>query len=79
MISGYSRMAFAVMIPSRQAAGPDRRALGAAQQMGAVPRELVWDNEAAVGSWRGGQPKLTEEFEAFRGILGHRGAPVPAP
>jgi transposase len=38
--------------------------------MGAVPRQLVWDNEAAVGSWRAGQPKLTEEFEGFRGTLG---------
>jgi transposase len=31
---------------------------------------LVWDNESAVGSWRAGRPKLTEEFEAFRGLLG---------
>ena len=42
-----------------------------------MPRELVWDNESAVGSWRAGKPKLTEEFEAFRGMLGMRGAPVP--
>jgi transposase len=33
---------------------------------------LVWDNESAVGSWRAGRPKLTEEFEAFRGMLGIR-------
>jgi transposase len=70
MVAGYSRMMFAVMLPSRQA--PDLIAghwllLSA---MGAVPRELVWDNEAAVGSWRAGRPKLTEEFEAFRGCLG---------
>ena len=32
--------------------------------------ELVWDNEGAVGSWRRGKPVLTEEFEAFRGMLG---------
>ncbi|NTW42772.1 MAG: transposase, partial [Cellulomonadaceae bacterium] len=38
--------------------------------MGAVARELVWDNEAAVGSWRAGKAKLTEDFEAFRGVLG---------
>ena len=30
MAAGYSRMLFAAMIPSRQAAGPDRRALAAA-------------------------------------------------
>jgi hypothetical protein len=40
------------------------------QQIGAVPRELVWDNEGAVGSWRSGRPKLAEEFESFRGVLG---------
>nr|WP_051480479.1 integrase core domain-containing protein [Cellulomonas sp. KRMCY2] len=70
MSAGYSRMLFAVMIPTRQA--PDL-ILGHWElltQMGAVPRELVWDNEGAVGSWRGGAPKLAEEFEAFRGILG---------
>lgn len=70
MVSGYSRMIFAIMLPSRQ--GPDLIAghWVLLQRMGAVPRELVWDNEAAVGSWRAGRPKLTEEFEAFRGILG---------
>lgn len=70
MVAGYSRMIFATMLPSRQA--PDLIAghwvlLSA---MGVVPRQLVWDNEAAVGSWRAGKPKLTEEFEAFRGVLG---------
>ena len=35
-----------------------------------MPRELVWDNESAVGSWRAGKPKLTDDFEAFRGTLG---------
>ncbi|MGZ4665407.1 MAG: Mu transposase domain-containing protein, partial [Frankiaceae bacterium] len=39
-------------------------------RLDAVPRALVWDNEAAVGSWRAGRPKLTEDFEAFRGTLG---------
>jgi len=70
MVSGYSRMIFAMMLPSRQA--PDLIAghWALLQSMGAVPGELVWDNEAAVGSWRAGKPKLTEEFEAFRGILG---------
>jgi transposase len=72
MVSGYSRWLSAVLLPSRQA--PDLLAghwqlLGA---LGAVPRALVWDNEAAVGSWRAGRPKLTEDFEAFRGTLGIR-------
>jgi transposase len=70
MTSGYSRMRWAVMIASRQA--PDLIAghwhLLAA--MGAAPRELVWDNESAVGCWRRGKPTLTTEFETFRGALG---------
>jgi transposase len=70
MTSGYSRMRWAVMIPSRTA--PDLiaghwRLLVA---MGAVPRQLVWDNEGAVGAWRRGKPTLSEEFESFRGSLG---------
>jgi len=72
MASGYSRMLTAVMIPSRQA--PDLIAghWALLQAWGRVPKALVWDNESAVGSWRGGKPKLTEEFEAFRGMLGIR-------
>jgi transposase len=37
-----------------------------------VPRALVWDNESAVGQWRGGRPQLTEAMTAFRGTLGIR-------
>jgi transposase len=72
MASGYSRMLAAVMIPSRQA--PDLIAghWALLQAWGRVPKALVWDNESAVGSWRGGKAKLTDEFEAFRGILGIR-------
>lgn len=70
MVSGYSRVMAAMMIPTRHA--PDLIAGHWAlfQQLGAVPRELVWDNEGAVGSWRGGKPRLAQEFEAFRGVLG---------
>jgi transposase len=72
MVSGYSRWMSALLLPSRQA--PDLlighwQLLG---RLGAVPRALVWDNEAAVGSWRGGRPRLTEAFEGFRGTLGIR-------
>ena len=70
MVTGYSRVMAAVMLPSRTAAdliaGHWRLLAG----LGAVPKALVWDNESAVGSWRGGRPKLTEEFEVFRGCLG---------
>ena len=71
MAAGYSRMLFALMIASRQ--GPDLVAGHwqlLSEHLQAVPKELVWDNESAVGSWRAGKAKLTEEFEAFRGTLG---------
>lgn len=70
MTSGYSRMRWALMIASRTA--PDLIA-GHWQlitSMGAVPRQLVWDNESAVGCWRRGKPALAEEFDSFRGALG---------
>jgi transposase len=72
MVAGYSRVTAAVMLPSRQA--PDLIAGHwlLLQRLGAVPKALVWDNESAVGSWRSGRPKLTDEFETFRGMLGIR-------
>lgn len=70
MVTGYSRMISAVMIPSRQAADLIAGHWAILQHLGVVPRALVWDNEGAVGSWRGGRPKLAEDFEAFRGVLG---------
>ena len=70
MVSGYSRWISALLLPSRQ--GPDLIAghWWLLSQLGKVSRTLVWDNESAVGSWRSGRPKLTEEFDAFRGMLG---------
>ena len=72
MVCGYSRWMSAVLLPSRQA--PDLLAghWQLLQRLEAVPRALVWDNEAAVGSWRAGRPKLTDAFEGFRGTLGIR-------
>jgi len=72
MVAGYSRMIAAAMLPSRQAPDLICGHWQLLQRFDAVPRALVWDNEAAVGSWRAGRPKLTEEFEAFRGLLGIR-------
>ena len=70
MVSGYSRMIFARMLPTRRA--PDLIAghWALLRAAGGVPAQLVWDNEPAVGSWRAGKPRLSEEFEAFRGTLG---------
>ncbi|WP_112248793.1 IS21 family transposase [Kribbella monticola] len=70
MVSGYSRMMTARMLPSRQSADLLAGHWALISGWGRVPRALVWDNEAAVGQWRGGRPQLTEAMNAFRGTLG---------
>jgi transposase len=40
--------------------------------LGRSPKTLVWDNEGAIGQWKGGNPQLTAEASAFRGTLGVR-------
>ncbi|GAB2578744.1 IS21 family transposase [Microlunatus antarcticus] len=70
MVSGYSRWISALLLPSRQGLDLIAGHWWLLSQLGKVPRALVWDNESAVGSWRAGRPKLTEEFDAFRGMLG---------
>jgi transposase len=72
MVSGYSRIISATMIPTRRS--PDLLAghWRLLRSWGAVPRILVWDNESAVGRWRGGRPQLTQAMKAFRGSLGIR-------
>ncbi len=70
LVSGYSRIITATMIPTRQS--PDLLAghWALISGWGRFPRTLVWDNESAVGQWRGGKPQLTETMNAFRGSLG---------
>lgn len=70
MTAGYSRVLDAVMIPTRHAEDLIAGHWELLSRFGAVPRELVWDSEGAVGAWRRGKPVLTEAFEAFRGALG---------
>jgi transposase len=72
MVSGYSRWLSAVMIPTRQAPDLLTGHWTLLAGLGATPRALVWDNESAVGQWRGGRPQLTEAMKAFRGTLGTR-------
>jgi transposase len=70
MITGYARWALALLLPSRR---PEDLYAGwwrLLEQLGAVPRVLVWDGEAAVGRWRARQPELTAACQAFRGVLG---------
>jgi transposase len=67
IVSGYSRMITARMLPSRRTAdlidGHWRLLTG----WQAVPKTLVWDNEAGVGR---GRP--TSEFAALAGLLAVR-------
>ena len=69
MVASHSRLIAAVMIPSRRTgdllAG---MVLLLAVSIGAVPKRLLWDNEAGIG--RGG--KLAEGVSGFCGTLGTR-------
>ena len=72
MASGYSRWMLGLMIPSRHA---EDLVLGTwllLQQLGAVPGQLVWDNEGGVGKFRGygRPPALSRQFAELRGLLG---------
>ncbi|WP_131743428.1 IS21 family transposase [Actinomadura roseirufa] len=70
MVSGYSRWMMARMLPSRAAGDLFAGMWALLRTLGAAPRTLVWDNEGAIGQWRGGRPQLTAEASAFRGTLG---------
>jgi transposase len=72
MVCGYSRWLSATMIPTRQSPDLLDGHWQLLSRLQAVPRSLVWDNESAVGQWRGGRPQLTETMNAFRGSLGIR-------
>ncbi len=70
MVTGYARWLSALLIPTRRGedlfAGWWQLLAG----LGAVPRVLVWDGEAAIGKRRRGVTLLTEATQAFRGTLG---------
>ena len=69
-VSGYSRIIVGRMIPTTQ--GPDLLAghLACLLELGRVPRQGVYDNEAAIGRNRKGEMFFTEGFLAFKGALG---------
>lgn len=69
-VCGFSRFLGAWMIPSRQAHDVLGGHLRVLQQFGALPRKVVWDQEGAIGQWRGPRMVFTEAFQAFRGTLG---------
>jgi transposase len=70
MITGYARWASGLLVPTRRAEDLYAGWWRLLQQLGAVPRVLVWDGEAAVGRWRPRQPELTAACQGFRGVLG---------
>ena len=70
MVSAYSRMLFARLIPTRTAEDLYGGWWRHLSRLGAVPRLRVWDGEGAVGGYAGGRNKLTSECQAFRGTLG---------
>jgi transposase len=69
MATGYARWLTAELIPSRTAEDLFAGWWRLISTLGAVPRVLVWDGEAAIGRWRGGRVELTADCQAFRGTL----------
>jgi transposase len=70
MVTGYARWVSGMLIPSREAADLYAGWWQHLAHLGAVPRTLVWDGEAAVGRWRARRSELTQDCHAFRGVLG---------
>lgn len=70
MVTGYSRTALGLLVPTRGAEDLFAGSWQLLTELGAVPRVLVWDGEGAIGRWRAGKPELTEACQGFRGVLG---------
>jgi transposase len=69
MVAGYSRWLSAMLIPTRRAEDLFAGWWRLIEALGAVPRTLVWDGEGAIGRNRGGRIELTQDCQAFRGVL----------
>ena len=69
-VLGFSRYVGGWMIPTRQTHDVLCGHLEVLSQFGALPRRVVWDQEGAVGQWRGSKQVFTAEFQSFRGTLG---------
>lgn len=70
MSCGYSRWLSARLVPTRGAEDLFAGWWQLIDQLGAVPRVLVWDGEGAVGRWRHRRSELTQDCQGFRGTLG---------
>jgi transposase len=69
MVTGYARWLSARLLPSRAVEDLLCGWWALLQALGAVPRVLVWDGEAAIGRWRRSRSELTAATQAFRGTL----------
>ena len=69
MVCGYSRWSSGLLMPSREAEDLFTGWWQLIEQLGTVPRVLVWDGEGAIGRWRGRRSELTRDCQAFRGTL----------
>jgi len=69
-VCGFSRFIGAWMVPSREAHDVLAGHLQVLRQFAAVPRKVVWDQESAIGQWRGTRMVFTAAFQSFRGTLG---------
>ncbi len=67
---GFSKFLAGWMIPSREAHDVLGGHLELLRQFRAIPRMAVWDQEGAIGQWRGPKMVFTEAFQSFRGTLG---------
>jgi transposase len=70
MVTGYSRWASGLLVPTRNAEDLFAGSWALLTDLGAAPRVLVWDGEGAIGRWRAGRPELAEACQGFRGTLG---------
>jgi transposase len=69
-VTGYSRYSVGHMIPSRESYDVLAGHLECLKDLGAVPRQGIYDNEAAIGRNRGGKMEFTHAFSMFKGTLG---------
>lgn len=69
-LSGYSRTSLGHMIPSRETHDVLAGHLECLKDLGAVPRQGIYDSEGAIGRNRAGKQEFTQAFAMFKGTLG---------
>jgi transposase len=69
-LSGYSRTSMGHMIPTRETHDVLAGHLECLKDLGAVPRQGIYDGEGAIGRNRAGKQEFTQAFSMFKGTLG---------